>query len=480
MRTRSALHALRRHVVDVVVALAVVSTALVTGQVAGVAGTLALWNDSATLPAQTITAGTPAIEATGFDDLSGLTFSATNRLVSTQVTVQNTGNVPLSDIAASIQFDNPDWTGAVVAVSFVPLNGDGVLAPGDSRDYTVTITFTDDGIAQLPGTIATATAVVTGQAGASWVASSTPVTFGLSTEIIEDITPPPAGGNITITTSDSYSGTITWPAFPGNWNFTVTFGGIPGVYDVNNGWPVYQLGNNNIPGGVWPAPGTTRAVALQVLAYDSTTGVPAPNNPVATGTIWIYLASSPGASLQFFASDPGLPAVSASMARLVAPAIAGPGLVTPAPSTLAPQPGPAAPEPVPALEPTLTPAPAPVSEPGPAELDEVPLTATEQEDGSLDLSWDNPSGIPEETTYELRLNGQPAGDETGTTNPTFTLRQAPIRPEMLTAEGEVHELTIEIVAQLPDGTSQTIARGTVWAIADADGSLTLISTDPAA
>ena len=466
----------------VVAAVAIVSMALVVAGLSNVRGTFALWNNSTSVSMnQSITSGKPALSVSGFSGLSSYTYTEAGGHASAQVTITNTGNVTLRGFTATptLQAGSPVLFGAVT-LSYSPALSTLEIPAQQSRTVTVTTTLSASADLQAMSNAQATTNVVvnatTGATpGASWVVSDGDNAFTQSVAAS-----PSAYHNICFTPYGTQSFGIYWTnpptVAPGD-RFQIHVNGVPlggtqGTAPANN----FSFGTYLIPASIQlpTTVGDTTPLTIKVVDYGS-------GELIAWGTVTVRLAAIQGSYYDYEFVNL-TPVCSASAPAILPMPVVPPLESAPDASVVTPEldaPAQPAPAPDPAPQPEPAPEPAPAPAPAPDTVGEVELGVIEQ-DGQLQLKWQNPEGIPEGTVFELYVNGQATGELTDTVNPVIELSPARIPAELWTADGDVHEATVTIVPELSGGNGQPIARAPIWVTAAADAAFTLHITDPAA
>lgn len=370
-----------------VVAAAMVVAALILGTVSVYGGTYALWNDGVAFPNQTIRSGSPALDLAGFQQLDGFTFSADALVATADVTVTNTGNVPLHDITLSFTSNDEAWDQIVGVMGISPAVPDpNPLAPGSPRVYTVTIAVPNQGaLDDVAGSSTTVTVEAMGTAGTSWVASAEG-----SFSIWADETDPGgggAGGDIWFGPPENATGPWDGSSLRINWitpdgvdsstflnlyaNGVRVAESIQAVHNETYYFDAYRLSADDLPTAV----GQHVDILFEVRADGS-------SEALASGTAALWWLDTGGYAHFVWALIDWAPAAASTE----------------------PAHGPGAPAPAPAPELGPDPESLPEATPDPSVTTEVPLEVSDAGDGSLGLTWQNPDGIPDGIGFALHVD----------------------------------------------------------------------------
>ncbi|AYG03302.1 hypothetical protein [Gryllotalpicola protaetiae] len=462
MSTTTTASAHRRRF-GVLAAVAVGAMAVITAGLGGNGGTYALWNDTVNIGSgATITAGSPSLSVQGFEDLDHEYREGYLEAQAT-VTVTNDGNTRLHSFAVERSHSGAGALYNAVSTTFTPVDATGssewdtwlsdvTLAPGEHVVYTVRTTLAANDFAGLSALEMTTNVTVSAQAGTSWTASDSnaftqTVTESPGPDVPTDdfnmrfMTDPAGNTPLPPAGVETYSIYVhwSWEVPNAHTRMTLVINDValdPPGQGISDGYHA-SLSPWSIPGGPPAVNSPAVPIVIEVVADRGT----ASELVIARGTFWLQQTNS---GFWFFPTDPAISSASGH----------GPE--------------------------SLAPTPEPDAEVAPNTIEEVELRVSDRGDGTLELSWQNPVEIPDDTSHTLYLNGQPTGDQTDTTNPVFILTPTRISAELWATENDAREVVVTIVPELTDGPGEPIAHTIIWVTTASNGTFTLHATNPAA
>jgi hypothetical protein len=434
------------------------AVALIIAWVISAPGTYTFWEDRATVHDVTLTAGHPSLSVSGFEKLDH-DYEANALSAQADVTVRNTGDVPLKDFVVThslIGEDSSAQLDSAIDTRFVPQDDDPgtdwagwlsglTLGPGDDRSYTVTTTLDAGELADLHEQQVIVEVTVQARAGTAWTVIAE---NGFAQAVFHE---PPANEddfNARFNVHSSHSLEFMWDvALPQSGVAFNVYMRRPGeqtrylLGSAADWYPAMTISSSSIPSALVPGLGATAPVVVEAVRVSDST-------VVARGTLWLTGIGGGQATM----ATTGVRATAAPLGRALDAAQSAPQASTPAPE---PPAGPAAELPVVPVEPEPV-VPEPVEpdpvEPEPGEpatpLEPPAITAVVEPDGSaLVLGWRDPAEVPEGARFGLR-HGEDLVAESD--DGRLVVDSGTVPPELWNAEGTPFEVTVVIVGA--DGT----------------------------